>query len=131
MLKKKFGPVFEELENFLPKNLSLSSQRDPGSGKMLFRIPDPGLGVNKAPDPGSGSLTLKKIQLKFCSYFLFIKNCNLPIPPRPSVPDPWHFGVDPDPAIFVIDFQEASEKLIFQHNFFCLLLFEGTLFTLF
>ncbi len=29
---------------------------DPGSGKNLFRIPDPG--VKKAPDPGSGSTTL-------------------------------------------------------------------------
>ncbi len=29
---------------------------DPGSGKNLFRIPDPG--VKKAPDPGSGSATL-------------------------------------------------------------------------
>jgi hypothetical protein len=44
--------------------LSLSSQkygfgiRDPGSGKTLFRIPDPG--VKKAPDPGSGSATLIK-----------------------------------------------------------------------
>ncbi len=28
----------------------------PGSGKNLFRIPDPG--VKKAPDPGSGSATL-------------------------------------------------------------------------
>jgi hypothetical protein len=37
---------------------------------------------------------------------------------------------DPDPAIFVIDLQDASKKLIFLHNFFCLLLFEGT-FTLF
>jgi hypothetical protein len=30
--------------------------RDQGSGKNLFRIPDPG--VKKAPDPGSGSATL-------------------------------------------------------------------------
>jgi hypothetical protein len=49
------------------------------------------------------------------------------------VPDPWHFDVDPDPdpdsdqdpAIFVIDLQNAKKKLI--KNFFsCLLLFEGT-----
>jgi hypothetical protein len=33
-----------------------SGIRDPGSGKNLFRIPDPG--VKKAPDPGSGSATL-------------------------------------------------------------------------
>jgi hypothetical protein len=33
-----------------------SKIRDPGSGKNLFLIPDPG--VKKAPDPGSGSATL-------------------------------------------------------------------------
>ena len=31
-----------------------SGIRDPGSGKNLFRIPDPG--VKKAPDPGSATL---------------------------------------------------------------------------
>jgi hypothetical protein len=36
------------------------------------------------------------------------------------------FWVDPDPAIFVIDLQDASKKLIFLTQFFCLLLFEGT-----
>jgi hypothetical protein len=53
--------------NFLPKKLSLSSQkygfgiRDPRSGirKKLFQIPDPG--VKKGPDPGSGSATLQAI----------------------------------------------------------------------
>ncbi len=30
-----------------------------------------------------------------------------------SVADPWQFGVDPDPAIFVIDLQDANKKLIF------------------
>jgi hypothetical protein len=40
--------------------------------------------------------------------------------------------MDPDPATFVIDLQDANKKLIFVHNFFCLLLFEGTgTFTLF
>jgi hypothetical protein len=33
---------------------------------------------------------------------------------------------DPDPAIFVIDLQEANKKLILLKKFFCLLLFEGT-----
>ncbi len=75
MVKKKFGPFFQELLKFLPKKkLSPSPQKygfgiwdlrsgiwkkpipDPGSGKNLFRIPDPG--VKKAPDPGSGSATL-------------------------------------------------------------------------
>jgi hypothetical protein len=33
--------------------------------------------------------------------------------------------LDPDPAIFVIDLQDVSKTLIFEHSFFCLLLFEG------
>jgi len=42
-----------------------------------------------------------------------------------SVPDPWHFSVDPDPdpdpAFFVIDLQDNTKKLILK-QFFCLLL---------
>jgi hypothetical protein len=34
--------------------------------------------------------------------------------------------MDPDPAIFVIELQDAKQKRIFKNNFFCLLLFEGT-----
>jgi hypothetical protein len=34
--------------------------------------------------------------------------------------------LDPDPAIFVIDLQDASKKLIFNTIFFCLLLLEAT-----
>jgi hypothetical protein len=33
---------------------------------------------------------------------------------------------DLDPAIFIIDLQDANEKLIFLIQFFCILLFEGT-----
>ncbi len=33
---------------------------------------------------------------------------------------------DPDPAIFIIDLQDADKKQIFFSKFFCLLLFEGT-----
>jgi hypothetical protein len=36
-------------------------------------------------------------------------------------PDP---DSDPDPAIFVIDLQDANKKLIFCKTFFCILLFE-------
>ncbi len=59
--RKKFGPIFKELyvELFTQKidtQLSKIWVWDPGSGKNLFRIPDPG--VKKAPDPGSGSATL-------------------------------------------------------------------------
>jgi hypothetical protein len=38
--------------------------------------------------------------------------------------------MDPDPAIFVTDLQDASKKTNFVTQFFCLLLFEGP-FTLF
>jgi hypothetical protein len=33
--------------------------------------------------------------------------------------------MDPDPAIFIIDLQDANKKLILK-KFFCILLFEGT-----
>jgi hypothetical protein len=54
----------------------VSGIRDPGSGKKLFRIPDPG--VKKAPNPGSGSATLFAVfcgqkfnNLKFLNLFIF------------------------------------------------------------
>ncbi len=67
MPKKKFWPSFQRMIDFLPKNLSLSSKnygfgiRDPRFRINLFRIPDPGPGVKKAPDPGSGFTTLRII----------------------------------------------------------------------
>jgi hypothetical protein len=39
--------------------------------------------------------------------------------------------MDPDPAIFVIDLQDVSKKLIFEHKFFCTLLFEATFISFF
>jgi hypothetical protein len=67
VLKKKIWANFQRIiELFAQKIASKLSKvwvwdpgsgiRDPGSGKNLFRIPDPG--VKKAPDPGSGSATL-------------------------------------------------------------------------
>ncbi len=66
---KKFGPVssFQRIVKlFTQKFFTKLSKiwvwdpriRDPGSRKNLFRIPDLGPGVKKAPDPGSGSATL-------------------------------------------------------------------------
>jgi hypothetical protein len=49
--RKKFGPNFKELWNFLPKKLSLNSQ------KYEFGIQ--GSKRHPIPDPGSGSATLK------------------------------------------------------------------------
>ncbi len=37
-------------------------------------------------------------------------------------------GMDPgDPAIFIIDLQDANKKLILLKQFFCILLFKGTI----
>ena len=71
MLKKKIWPIFKELKNFLPKKLSLSSQkygfgiRDPGSGKNLFRI-------FKLTSFGAKTVPLKH---QYCH--IFCKNTNI------------------------------------------------------
>jgi hypothetical protein len=66
VLKKKIWAIFQRIiELFTQKIVSKFSKIlvwDPGSGKNLFRITDPG--VKKAPDPGSGSATLLKIGQK-------------------------------------------------------------------
>ncbi len=52
--------------------------RDPGSGKNLFRIPDPG--VKKVPDPGSGSATLPcELSNNFCVLSIRYKIIALPV----------------------------------------------------
>jgi hypothetical protein len=60
MVKKNIWANFHRIvEVFTQKIFNMLSNIwiwDPGSGKNLFRIPDPG--VKKAPDPGSGSATL-------------------------------------------------------------------------
>ncbi len=77
MLNKKIWANFQRItgiELFTQKIVTRLSKicvwdpgsgiRDPGSGKNLFRIPDPG--VKRAPDPGSGSATLQKRLCKKC-----------------------------------------------------------------
>ncbi len=57
--EKKLGQFSKNCKTFYPKVVTkLSKIRvwDMGSGKNLFRIPDPG--VKKAPDPGSATLLL-------------------------------------------------------------------------
>jgi hypothetical protein len=58
--KEKIWADFQRIiEVFYPKRITKLSKIwvwDPGSGKNLFRIPDPR--GQKAPDPGSGSATL-------------------------------------------------------------------------
>jgi hypothetical protein len=79
VLKKKFWANFQRIIELFTKKMvkkllkiwswdTGSEIRDQGSGKNLFRIPDPG--VKKAPDPGSrilepGSATLlEKVKKK-------------------------------------------------------------------
>ncbi len=63
MLKKIIWANFQRIiELFTQNNVNKLPKIwvwDPGSGKNLFRIPDPG--IKKAPDPRSGSATLVKI----------------------------------------------------------------------
>ncbi len=56
MLKKKIWVNFQRISEIFTKKI-VTKLWDPGSGKNLFRIPDPG--VKKALDPGSGSATLE------------------------------------------------------------------------
>jgi hypothetical protein len=69
VLKKKIWANFQRIiELFTKKNVKKllkiwswdpgSEIRDPGTGKNLFRIPDPGVKKHRIPDPGSGSATL-------------------------------------------------------------------------
>jgi hypothetical protein len=62
VLKKKIWANFQRvIELFAQKIVTKLSKVwvwDPGSGKNLFRIPDPGVKKAPLPDPGSGSATL-------------------------------------------------------------------------
>ncbi len=97
--KKKIWANFQRIIELLLKKLSLSSQkygfgiwdpwseiRDPGCGKNLFWIPDPG--IKKAPDPGSGFTTLlKSITLTWYSLPREASSTpGLPLQPRPCLP---------------------------------------------
>jgi hypothetical protein len=112
--RKKFGPNFKELWNFLPKKLSLSSQkyefgirdpgseiRDPGSGINLFRIPDPGVKKDPIPDPGSGSATLLKSHFEEATkqhkskYFFFFVCVQTITDPGPGGPKTYGSGTLP------------------------------------
>jgi hypothetical protein len=62
VLKKKilanFQRIIELFTKKIVKKLLKIWSWDPGSGKNLFRIPDPGVKKHPIPDPGSGSATL-------------------------------------------------------------------------
>ncbi len=73
VLKKKMWANFQRIIELFTKKIVKkllkiwswdpgSEIRDPGSGKNLFRIPDPG--VKKAPDPGS-RIRIRNTGLRF------------------------------------------------------------------
>jgi hypothetical protein len=66
-LKKKVWPNFQRIRNLFTQKIVTKLSKiwvwDPGSGKNLFRIQDPG--VKKASDLGSGSATLVNILDRF------------------------------------------------------------------
>ncbi len=59
LVKKKFWANLQRIIELSTKKIVIKLSNicvwDPGSGKSLFRIPDPGPGVKKAPDPGSAT----------------------------------------------------------------------------
>jgi hypothetical protein len=67
MLKKKIWPSFQKFYKIWVW--------DPGSEINLFRIPNPGPGIKKAPDPGSATLVggvYRFVQFFTCFYLFFI-----------------------------------------------------------
>ncbi len=87
--EKKFDVISFYIATKIVTKLSKVWVWDPGSGKNLSRIPDPG--VKKAPDPGSGSATLPPRPQKFYPLFLEIFIINLV----------WHSVADPYPNPYV------------------------------
>jgi hypothetical protein len=59
----QFSKIIELFTQKIVNKLSKIRVWDPGSGKNLFRIPNPG--VKKAPDPRSGSATLRCGTVKY------------------------------------------------------------------
>jgi hypothetical protein len=95
----------------------------------VFRIRDPISGIRKKPipDPGSGPRGQKgtgsRIRIRNTGCLGVDENKDRQCC---RVPDPWHFGTNPDPApdpaLFVSDLHRANKKSFFSN---CLLLFEG------
>ncbi len=69
-----FKKIIELFTQKIVTKLSKIWVRDPGSGKNLFPIPDPG--VKKAPDPGSGSATLKLGKLSYDLQLIVYTPCS-------------------------------------------------------
>jgi hypothetical protein len=73
MLKKNLGQYLKKYRTQkIVTKLSKIWVWDSGSGKNLFRTPDPG--AKKAPDPGSGSAT---VGFKISDFFILLTTfCN-------------------------------------------------------
>ncbi len=111
-----------------------------GSTRQKVTVPVPQQCPHEVPEPTRIGLTAElkpSAELEFFFHWFTLFFCN--------VVDPCHFCVDPEPAIFVIDFQDANKKLTNgsgscyfcnwlsrrqqktnKKKFFCLLIFVGT-----
>jgi hypothetical protein len=78
--EKNFVQFSKNCRIFYPKKFVTTSQKiwvwDPGSGKNLFRIPDLGPGVKKAPDSGSATL-LDSISIPGMNFYSLNPSKNL------------------------------------------------------
>ncbi len=72
---------------------------DPG----FWFLPIPDVWVKKALDPGSATLDITQ-SARLTTKIIFVLG---------SVPDPWHFGVDPDPRIHASDLWIRIRILLF------------------
>ncbi len=110
MLKKK---IIEPFTKKIVKKLLKIWSWDPGSGKNLFRIPDPGSRGQKAPnpgsripDPGSGSATLLVTE-----YIRFSKAFKGSVHFVPFLPPPLGGTNDPELIRAMLDVLSWLEKL--------------------
>jgi hypothetical protein len=73
-MKKKIWASFQRIIEIFTQKFATKLSKiwvwDPGSGKNLFRILDPGPGVKKAPDPGSA--TLQEIRLRNTALLIYV-----------------------------------------------------------
>ncbi len=113
--KKKYssrGTIPVNLVSYAGMNLPPLISRVPASvreSKMSTDEENPGAQYNEA-GLEKNRVFLKKNQPSGFVWFFWVF-C--------SVPDPWHFGVDPDPdpSVFIIDLQDTNKKQIFFNSF--------------
>ncbi len=101
-----FQRIIELIMQKIVNKLSKIWFWDPGSGKNLFRIPDLGPGVKKAPGPGSGSATLSSSVHK--------ADFDSVVDSDPEPPGSWSGKIVPDPDLSLL----TRNVVLFLHIFF-------------